>query len=77
MNTFLPATGHLRRALLLVAAGACHTSLVASPLEEVVVTSSRVPMPLREVGTSISVVTQQEITELGFASLYEIGRAHV
>lgn len=74
MNTFLPATGHLRRALLLVAAGACHTSLVASPLEEVVVTSSRVPMPLREVGTSISVVTQQEITELGFASLYDVLR---
>jgi vitamin B12 transporter len=74
MNTSLPATPHLRRALLLVAAAACHSSLVASPLEEVVVTSSRVPMPLREVGTSISVVTQQEITELGFTSLYDVLR---
>ena len=31
-------------------------------------------MPLREVGTSISVVTQQEITQLGFTSLYDVLR---
>jgi len=43
-------------------------------LEEIVVTSSRVPMPLREIGTSVSVITQQEIAELGFNSLYEILR---
>ncbi|MEE4144936.1 MAG: TonB-dependent receptor [Halieaceae bacterium] len=74
MNNFPPATPHLRRALLLVVVGAWHTSLAASPLEEVVVTSSRIPMPLREVGTSISVVTQQEITRLGFTSLYNVLR---
>lgn len=74
MNTFVPAKPHLRRALVLVAAAACHNSLGASPLEEVVVTSSRIPMPLREVGTSISVVTQQEITDLGFTSLYDVLR---
>ncbi len=44
------------------------------PLEEVVVTSSRVPMPLRQVGTSISVITQEEIAQLGFSSLYDVLR---
>ncbi|MEZ5572677.1 MAG: TonB-dependent receptor [Halioglobus sp.] len=43
-------------------------------LEEIVVTSSRVPMPLREIGTSVSVITQEEISQLGFNSLYEILR---
>jgi vitamin B12 transporter len=38
-------------------------------LEEIVVTSSRVAMPLRQVGTSVSVVTEQEIMERGFFSL--------
>ena len=74
MNMFILAKPNLGRALLLVAAAACHNSLGASPLEEVVVTSSRIPMPLREVGTSISVVTQQEITDLGFTSLYDVLR---
>lgn len=45
-----------------------------SKLEEIVVTSSRVPMPLRQVGTSVSVITQQEIAERGFNSLYDILR---
>ena len=74
MNTLVPARPHLRCALLFAAATAWQTGLVASPLEEVVVTSSRIPMPLREVGTSISVVTQQEISELGFTSLYDVLR---
>jgi len=43
-------------------------------LEEIVVTSSRVPMPLREIGTSVSVVTQEEISQLGFNSLYDVLR---
>lgn len=43
-------------------------------LEEIIVTSSRVPMPLREIGTSVSVITEQEISQLGFNSLYEILR---
>ena len=74
MNTLVPARPHLRCALLFAAAAAWQTGLAAYPLEEVVVTSSRIPMPLREVGTSISVVTQQEITELGFTSLYDVLR---
>jgi vitamin B12 transporter len=43
-------------------------------LEEIVVTSSRVPMPLREIGTSVSVITQEDISQLGFNSLFEILR---
>jgi len=44
-------------------------------LEEIVVTSSRIPMPIRQVGTSISVITQTEIAERGFNSLYDILRS--
>jgi vitamin B12 transporter len=43
-------------------------------LEEIIVTSSRVPMPLREIGTSVSVITEEEISQSGFTSLYEILR---
>ncbi|MDZ7782253.1 MAG: TonB-dependent receptor plug domain-containing protein [Halioglobus sp.] len=46
----------------------------ANRLEEIVVTSSRVPMPLRQVGTSVSVVTASEIEQLGFNSLYDVLR---
>ena len=67
---------------LFIAAAAGCTSFLAtaqsSPpqdkLEEMVITSSRVAMPLREVGTSISVITQDEISQMGFNSLYEILR---
>lgn len=55
------------------------TSAVAqeptSPLEEVVVTSSRVAMPLRQVGTSVTVISRDEIQQRGFNSLYEILRS--
>jgi vitamin B12 transporter len=44
-------------------------------LEEIVVTSSRVPMPMRQIGTSISVVTQEQIAERGFSSLYDVLRS--
>ena len=43
-------------------------------LEEIVVTSSRVPMPLREIGTTVSVITQEEISQLGFVSLADVMR---
>jgi vitamin B12 transporter len=49
-------------------------ALAESPLEEIVITSSRVSMPLREVGTSISVINQQQIEQLGFNSLYDVLR---
>jgi vitamin B12 transporter len=74
MRILSPATHFLRPPLLALAVCACHSAMATNPLEEVVVTSSRIPMPLREVGTSISVVTQQEIVQLGFASLYDVLR---
>lgn len=64
----------LIRTLMTLAVGACPAALAAAQLEEVVVTSSRIPMALREVGTSISVVTQEEIGQLGFTSLYDVLR---
>ena len=41
----------------------------ANKLEEIVVTSSRVEMPLREVATSVSVITQEEIQLRGFSTV--------
>lgn len=45
-----------------------------APLEEIVISSSRIPMPLREVGTSISVVELADIRALGFSSLQDVLR---
>ncbi|MDH4039385.1 MAG: TonB-dependent receptor [Gammaproteobacteria bacterium] len=74
MNTSPPAAQLLHGTLLAVALCSWHSAQAANALEEVVVTSSRIPMPLREVGTSISVVTQEQITQLGFTSLYDVLR---
>ncbi|MEH6588451.1 MAG: TonB-dependent receptor [Halioglobus sp.] len=46
----------------------------ANKLEEIVVVSSRVPMPLREIGTSVSVISASEIQFRGYASLYDVLR---
>jgi len=43
-------------------------------LEEIVVTSSRVAMPLRQLGTSLSVITEEEIRALGFVTLNDVLR---
>ncbi|HKK22137.1 MAG TPA: TonB-dependent receptor, partial [Pseudohaliea sp.] len=61
-------------ALALAPAAALAQPVSNNPLEEIVVTSSRVPMPLREVGTAISVIDEEEITRRGFNSLAEILR---
>ncbi|MCB1680237.1 MAG: TonB-dependent receptor [Halioglobus sp.] len=61
-------------ALALACVGPQHV-LAANPLEEVVVTSSRVPTPLREIGTSVSVVTREDILDAGFNSLYDVLRS--
>jgi vitamin B12 transporter len=45
-----------------------------SVLEEVVISSSRVPMPLREVGTSISLLLEKDIVQRGFLTLPELLR---
>ncbi len=44
-------------------------------LEEVVVASSRTPMSVREVGTSISVITADDIKLQGFSSLFDVLRS--
>ena len=62
------APQRISRALLAVAAAAC-PALGENLLEEVVVTSSRVPMALRDVGTSISVLTAEDIEQRGFSAL--------
>ena len=59
--------------LALVAAAAAQAQ-AASKLEEVIVTSSRVEMPLRQVGTSVAVVTAGDIRALGFSSLADVLR---
>jgi vitamin B12 transporter len=46
-----------------------------NPLEEVIVTSSRIEMPLRQVGTSVSVITEEDIQLRGFNSLYDVLRS--
>ncbi|MCZ6830460.1 MAG: TonB-dependent receptor [Gammaproteobacteria bacterium] len=43
-------------------------------MEEVIVTSSRIEMPLRQIGTAVSVVTDQEIKQQGLISLADILR---
>ncbi len=57
---------------------ACSNSVAVyadNKLEEIIVISSRVEMPLREAGTSVSVVTGQEIEQRGFNSLVDILRS--
>lgn len=44
-------------------------------LEEMVIISSRVPMPLREVGTSVSVIDAAAIRARGFNSLHDVLRS--
>ncbi|MFT4822533.1 MAG: vitamin B12 transporter [Halioglobus sp.] len=63
---------------LSVLAIACSNSLAAladNKLEEIIIISSRVEMPLREIGTSVSVVTGKEIEQRGYNSLFEILRS--
>ncbi|WP_439101101.1 TonB-dependent receptor plug domain-containing protein [Congregibacter sp.] len=43
-------------------------------LEEVVISSSRVPTPLREVGTSVTVMSEEEIIQRGFLTLPDLLR---
>ena len=51
-----------------------HAAGAQNLLEEVVITSSRVPTALRDTGTSISVLTKTEIEARGFLSLPELLR---
>lgn len=65
----------LAAAAAALAAGTGGTCAFAeNPLEEVIISSSRVPMPLREVGTSVSVLGANDILQRGFLSLPELLR---
>ena len=69
MKTFFPVS-----ALALACAQAIPAAAENSRLEEIIVTSSRVAMPLRQVGTSVSLVTSQDIKERGFLNLADVLR---
>src|SRR5690606_919898 len=43
-------------------------------IEEIVVTSSRVPVPLRQIGTSVSVITQTDIASHGNLNMADVLR---
>ncbi|KAA1194133.1 TonB-dependent receptor [Pseudohalioglobus sediminis] len=49
-------------------------TLANDKLEEIIVTSSRVEMPLRQVGTSVSVLNGEDIRALGFNSMLDVLR---
>ncbi len=49
-------------------------SFANNKLEEIIITSSRVEMPLRAIGTSVSVITGQEIQDRGYNSLVDVLR---
>ena len=46
----------------------------SNPLQEIIVTSSLVPIPLRQIGTSVSVITEDEINAHGNISLVDVLR---
>lgn len=64
--------------LITTALSALSTPLLAqsadNPAEEIVVTSSRVPIPLRQIGTSVSVLNEVEIEAHGNLSLTDLLR---
>ncbi len=66
----------IKSTLPLLAACAFGTTAIAENpmLEEIIVTSSRIPMTLRQLGTSVSVISESEIRELGFTSLHDVLR---
>ena len=58
-------------------AAACAAAMpvfAGDKIEEVIITSSRVAMPLRRVGTSVSVLTGAAIEQRGFHSLFDLLR---
>ena len=45
-----------------------------NPLEEIIVVANRIPVPTKQVGTSVSILTKEEITARGNQSLSDIIR---
>jgi vitamin B12 transporter len=69
MNKLYPLTA------LALACAALPQAYADNKLEEMIVTSSRVPMPLRQIGTSVSSIDAAEIEQRGFSSLYDVLRS--
>ena len=65
-----------RFSALAIACAAVNPVFANDKLEEIIVISSRVEMPLRQIGTSVSVVTQQDIQQRGFSSLFDIAASN-
>ncbi len=63
--------------LALIAVSSAQYAYSESKLEEVTITSSKIEMPLRQVGASISVVNAQEIKLRGYNSVQELLRTQV
>lgn len=78
MKTYFPLTAlvlaPLAQAAVEPASSAADATRNDYAMEEIVVTSSRVPMPLRQVGTSMSVISAGDIEQRGFNSLFDILR---
>lgn len=62
-------------AALAAAVSAAPVVAADNPLEEIIITSSRVEMPLREVGTSVSLITAADIETRGFTTVYDALRS--
>ncbi len=60
---------------LALACAAVTPTFANNKIEEIIVTSSRVEMPLRQIGTSVSVVTEETIQQRGYTSLFDILRS--
>ncbi|MDP6415753.1 MAG: TonB-dependent receptor plug domain-containing protein, partial [Gammaproteobacteria bacterium] len=45
-----------------------------NPLEEIVVVANRLPVPLKQIGTSVSVLDEQEIRAYGNSALTDVIR---
>ena len=62
-------------AAAVITANATFPAIAAKKIdEEIVVTSSRVEIPLRQIGTSVSILTDQEISLRGYSSLPDLLR---
>ena len=59
---------------LALACASAQVSAANDKLEEVIVTSSKIPMTLRSIGTSVSVMTGEEIEQLGGNALFQVLR---
>lgn len=60
--------------LLSLAASAAYGQTAVSPLDEIVVVANRLPISAKQLGTSLSVLTETEITSYGNSSITDVLR---